>query len=82
VEPLRRYDEKNNASLLATVRAYTDNHQNTAATAAALFVHANTVNLRLRRAEEVLGASLSNLDHLTALRASLLIDDVKRNPLR
>ncbi len=82
VEPLRRYDEKNNANLLATVRAYTDNHQNTAATAAALFVHANTVNLRLRRAEEVLGASLSNLDHLTALRASLLIDDVKRNPLR
>ena len=49
---------------------------------AALFVHANTVNLRLRRAEEVLGASLSNVDHLTALRASLLIDDVKRNPLR
>lgn len=79
IGPLRSNDDRKGTDLVDTLRAYTDLHQSTAATAKALFVHPNTVNLRLRRIESLLGASLSNLDHLTAMRAALLIDDLRRH---
>jgi sugar diacid utilization regulator len=72
--PLRHYDNQRGSELVRTLRAYLEHDLNTAATAAELFVHANTVTLRIKRIEGVLGVRLTSVHDLTNLRTALLID--------
>ncbi|MBL7258535.1 helix-turn-helix domain-containing protein [Paractinoplanes lichenicola] len=74
--PLRTYDAARGTALEQTLRAYVTNDLNTAATAAALFVHPNTVNLRIRKAEQLLGVSTSHVRVLAELQVALNADDV------
>lgn len=76
--PLRRYDEAKNTDLVATLRAYFAHHLNTAATAGALFVHPNTVGLRLKKIESLLTLSLANPEALLQVKAALMTDEVLR----
>jgi sugar diacid utilization regulator len=76
--PLRRYDEAKNTELIATLQAYFAHDLNTTQTAGALFVHPNTVGLRLRKIESLLELSLSRPDALLQVQAALMTENVLR----
>lgn len=64
---VRDHDRARGGELEATLRVYLENDLSTTATARALFVHPNTVGLRLRRVEQLLDVSLSSVAELAAL---------------
>jgi GAF domain-containing protein len=74
--PLRKYDQRKNAQLVSTVQAYLDHGMNVGRTAAALFVHQNTVGLRLKKVEEVAGISLQQPESWLQLKVALMAADV------
>lgn len=74
--PLRRHDEARNTDLVATLKAYFSQDLSTTQTARALFVHPNTVGLRLKRIESLLNISLSQPEALLQVKAALMTDDV------
>ena len=74
--PLRSHDERKNAQLVATVRTYLDQGMNVGRTAAAMFVHQNTVGLRLKKVEEVTGLILQQPESLLRLKVALMAADV------
>ncbi|MGH3316406.1 MAG: helix-turn-helix domain-containing protein [Nocardioidaceae bacterium] len=74
--PIRAYDTARRTALEETLRAYVANDLNTAATAAALFVHPNTVGLRVRKAEQLLGVSTTHVRALSELQVALSADEV------
>jgi sugar diacid utilization regulator/GAF domain-containing protein len=74
---LRRYDSDRGTDLMETLRQYLQSDLNTAATARALFVHPNTVALRVKRIEQLLGANLNRVNDLTDIRTAVLIDDIR-----
>jgi hypothetical protein len=65
--PVREHDRARGGELEATLRTYLEHDLSTTATASALYVHPNTVGLRLRRAEQLLGVSLASVESLAAL---------------
>lgn len=74
--PLREYDERKNALLVATLRTYLEQDMNVARTAAELYVHPNTVGLRLRRVEELMEVSVRQPETLLRLKVALMAEDV------
>jgi sugar diacid utilization regulator/GAF domain-containing protein len=76
--PLQRYDDQRGTDLVRTLRTYLDHDLNTAATAESLFVHYNTVTLRIRRIEAVLDVTFAKVHDLTSLRTALLIDALRQ----
>lgn len=74
--PLREYDERKNGLLVATMRTYLGQGMNVARTAAELYVHPNTVGLRLKRIEELLDVSLQQPETLLQLKIALMAEDV------
>ena len=74
--PVRAHDTARGTALEETLRAYVAHDLNTAATAAALFVHPNTVGLRIRKAEQLLGFSTSQVRPLAELQVALSADEV------
>jgi sugar diacid utilization regulator len=74
--PLREYDARKDFSLVETLRTYLDEGMSTSRTAAALYLHPNTVGLRLKRIEELTGVSLSQPEDLLQLKAALMAEDV------
>jgi sugar diacid utilization regulator len=76
LRPLRDHDAARGTALLETVATHLRHDLSTAATAAALYVHPNTVGLRIRRAEELLGLSLSDVESLTQVKVALMADEV------
>jgi sugar diacid utilization regulator/GAF domain-containing protein len=76
LRPLRDHDAARGTALLETVTTHLRHDLSTAATAAALYVHPNTVGLRIRRAEELLGLSLSDVEALAQVKVALMVDDV------
>ncbi|MFF7469010.1 GAF domain-containing protein [Streptomyces sp. NPDC008092] len=76
IGPLREYDQRRGTDLVGTLRRYLDHDLNTNATAEALYIHPNTVSLRVKRIENLLNLSLSRVGDLTTLRTALAIDDI------
>ena len=74
--PLRSHDARRDLSLELTLRAYLDNDLSTRRTAEALYLHPNTVGLRLRKIEELVGVSLGRPEALLQLQAALMAEDV------
>jgi hypothetical protein len=74
--PLHHYDERKDLSLVATLRTYLEQGMSTSRTAAALFVHPNTVGLRLRRIEELIGVRLADPGALLHVKAAFMAEDV------
>lgn len=81
IGPLRDYDKRKNTELVATLRAYLDSDLDRNSAAAALYVHPNTIGLRLKRIEALLGVRMTSVDHLTTLRTALNIEDIIRGGL-
>lgn len=73
---LRRYDERKSAQLVDTVRTYLDQGMSVGRTAAALFLHQNTVGLRLKKIKEVTGLSLQQPESWLQLKLALMAADV------
>lgn len=76
--PLRDYDQSRSTALEETLRTFLREQCNVTATGKALFVHPNTVKMRLRRVEELLGIHLDRPDDLLDLRTAVTVDDVAR----
>ncbi|MUL45233.1 GAF domain-containing protein [Mycobacterium sp. CBMA293] len=73
---LREYDDRKNAQLVSTVRTYLDQGMNVGRAAATLFVHQNTIGLRLKKVEEVAGLSLQQPESWLQLKLALMAADV------
>jgi sugar diacid utilization regulator len=78
VEPLRAYDALHQTYLLVTLQALYANSLSANRTAAALFVHRNTLRKRLQRIEAVLGVNLANMDDIAELYLALRADELVR----
>lgn len=74
--PLREYETRKGISLVETLRTYLDHGLSTTRTAAALYLHTNTVALRLKRIEELIGRPLTQPEALLQLTAALMAQDV------
>lgn len=77
VAALAAHDEANESEYLATVRTYLECLCNRERTARRLNVHANTVSFRVKRAEQIMGASISNPTQLKNLVFGLMIHDAQ-----
>jgi sugar diacid utilization regulator len=78
IGPLQEADEAKGSHLVQTLRTYLDNSCQTGPTARTLFIHPNTVNLRLRRIEQILGVEFTKPDDLLRLSAALMAHDVQQ----
>ena len=76
LRPVQQHDAARGTALLETLATYLRHDLSTAATAAALYVHPNTVGLRIRRAEELLGISLAEVESLAQIKVALMAGDV------
>lgn len=74
IEPLLAADGHGEARLVPTLRAYLASGLSPYKTAAALFVHRNTLRARLRRIEQLLGAPIVEMN--LALQLALLAHDL------
>ncbi|MFF8910311.1 helix-turn-helix domain-containing protein [Streptomyces olivaceoviridis] len=74
--PVLDYDRRRRTRLLDTLRTYLAHGLSTARTAEVLFVHPNTVGLRLKRVEELLEVSLTEPDALLQITAALAAIEV------
>jgi DNA-binding PucR family transcriptional regulator len=67
--PLREYDQVRSTALEETLRMFLREQCSVTATGKSLFIHPNTVKMRLRRIEELLGIHLDRPDDLLDLRS-------------
>ena len=79
---LADHDAAKSSSLDDTLRTYFKHGCNVAETASELFVHPNTVKLRLRKIESLLNRDLSDPEDVLNLRAAVLISDIMNPPQR
>jgi hypothetical protein len=71
VAPLDRHDQDHGTALLATLRAFLDGDGSVSLTAAALFLHPNSLRHRLRRISELTGCDPRSFDDRVALAVGL-----------
>lgn len=77
---VRDYDRAKSSALEETLRVYFRHGCNVSETASELFVHPNTVKLRLRKIESLLNRDLSDPEDMLNLRAAVLISDTMNTP--
>ncbi|WP_066039637.1 helix-turn-helix domain-containing protein [Herbiconiux solani] len=77
--PLMDYDRARGTDLVETLRRHLDDGLDRAATAAALRLHPNTVNQRLRRIEALTGAELRRPADVVSFASALAVWDVARS---
>jgi hypothetical protein len=80
--PLYAYDREKHSQLAPVLRRYLEENGSVTKTAAAFFVHRNTISYELGRAGEILGRDLSRLDTrvLLLLCGGPLVRDIKNCP--
>ena len=71
LQMLEDYDARKGTELVATLEVYMRNNYNIASTAREFFTHRNTIDYRLRRIEELIGAQISDPNVNMALWLSL-----------
>lgn len=74
--PLRNYDRERNTSLVDTLSCYLRHDLSTARAAEALYVHPNTITLRIRRIEALLDRSLADAEDVVQLTMAIMVDRV------
>ncbi|MFC5994059.1 helix-turn-helix domain-containing protein [Pseudonocardia hispaniensis] len=79
LRPVAAYEAQRGGDLLATLRTWLSTGCSTAATAAALVVHPNTVSYRLGRIEQLIGRSLRDIGVRLELQLALTIRDIVRS---
>ena len=76
--PLRRWDRRQSADLVTTLRTYFDHSSSISRTAAALSVHVNTVKLRLERIDTVLDNDWRAPEYAFRLHVALRLDQLQQ----
>lgn len=79
---LEDYDERKGTELVATLETYMRNNYNVAQTARDFFTHRNTIDYRLKRIEELIGAPLTDPNVNMALWLSLQARKLERSSVR
>lgn len=79
---LEDYDTRKGTELVATLEAYMRNNYNIAQTARDFFTHRNTIDYRLKRIEELIGAPLTDPNVNMALWLSLQARKLERSGVR
>ncbi|WP_437042321.1 helix-turn-helix domain-containing protein [Streptomyces sp. enrichment culture] len=79
LDPLRAHDAARNTDLVETLAAYLRHDLSTARTAESLYVHPNTVALRIRRIESLLGKSFARAEDLVDITMALMVERVARS---
>lgn len=74
LDPIREYDKAHDAHLYETLCMWLDCRCNKVQTAKALFLHRNTLLMRLEKLEKLLGVSLDDADITFQLQAAVKID--------
>lgn len=82
LDSLAAYEQRRGLDLIATLDCFLHHGCNVQRTAAALFVHANTVKHRLRLIAELSGASLDDTRKLLELQLALIIHRLYPNAFR
>jgi sugar diacid utilization regulator len=78
LRPLAAHDAQRGGDLVATLREWLGSGCSTAAAAAALMIHPNTVGYRLGRIETLTGRSLRGVDTRLELQLALTVRDIVR----
>ncbi|OZE85346.1 hypothetical protein CH298_21895 [Rhodococcoides fascians] len=76
INPLWSYDTETNSNLIVTLRAFLEADGSPTKTAAALFIHRNSLTYRLNRIGELLGVSLSTVDGKSTCAVALAVWDM------
>ncbi|MEW9668128.1 PucR family transcriptional regulator [Ammoniphilus sp. 3BR4] len=79
IERLRKHDEENNAELLHTLHIYLVNHCKIKETAAALHIHPNTLNYRIKKISELTSISFEDIDQRVMLYIDLLLLNISQH---
>ena len=74
LDPIREYDKVHDAHLYETLCMWLDCRCNKVQTANALFLHRNTLLMRLEKLEKLLGVSLDDSDITFQLQPAVKID--------
>ena len=74
LDPIREYDKAHDAHLYETLCMWLDCRCNKVQTAKALFLHRNTLLMRLEKLEKLLGVSLDDSDITFQLQTAVKID--------
>lgn len=74
LDPIREYDKAHDAHLYETLCMWLDCRCNKVQTANALFLHRNTLLMRLEKLEKLLGVSLDDADITFQLQTAVKID--------
>jgi len=82
LQVLEGYDARKGTELVATLEAYMRNNYNIAQTARDFFTHRNTIDYRLKRIEELIGAPLTDPNVNMALWLSLQARKLERSGVR
>lgn len=77
--PLRRHDAERGAQLETTVRTFLKNNGHWAATAAALFIHVNTLRNRLAKVADLTGQDLNTTEGRVDVFLAMEADDMPGN---
>ena len=77
LRPLSDRDSETDSDLMQTLKAYLDADGSPTKTAAALFIHRNSLSYRLNRIGDLLGVSLHTLEGKTACTAALAVWDMQ-----
>ncbi|WP_434512511.1 PucR family transcriptional regulator [Desulfitobacterium sp. AusDCA] len=73
IGPLEKYDQENNGSLLMTLWHYLRDGRDIKNVSTKLFIHTNTLRYRLKKIEELLGASLEHEETRFNIYAALKV---------
>jgi DNA-binding PucR family transcriptional regulator len=76
VQPLREFDQRRAASLEVTLRAFLQHDGQYGATAAALYVHVNTLRNRLAKITELTGRDVTRTEDRVDLFLALEADEL------
>jgi DNA-binding PucR family transcriptional regulator len=76
LRPLLAYDRETDSELMRTLQAYLGADGSPTKTAAALFIHRNSLSYRLNRIGDLLGISLHTLEGKTTCTVALAVWDM------
>ncbi|OAT84826.1 PucR family transcriptional regulator [Desulfotomaculum copahuensis] len=83
LEPLFKYDQANGTELVSTLHSFFNSGGRLKEAAGQMFLHPNTLRYRLKKVEELLGASLDDLETclnlFAALKAGALLEHREKN---
>ena len=74
LRPILEYDRKHSSNLYFTLESFFSNELSYKLTSEKLFIHVNTLHVRISKIEHLIHVSFSNLDSIIGLRLTILLN--------